>query len=77
MPLISVRAVYEHGEIKLLEKPPVHDRYEVLVTFLGPGRDTEPAPGARTFSDLKGILRGLDLSFEDIQAAEYKGPRDL
>jgi hypothetical protein len=39
MPMISVQAIYEHGQIRLLEKPPVQDRYRVLVTFLAP----EPA----------------------------------
>ncbi|OGO41002.1 MAG: hypothetical protein A2Z04_00760 [Chloroflexi bacterium RBG_16_57_9] len=29
------------------------------------------------FEDVKGIWHGVDLSFEDIQAAEYKVPEDL
>lgn len=71
MPMVSVRAIYEQGEIKLLEPPPVQDRYEVLVTFLAP----EPARtiGTRpTLKELKGIWSGLDISLEEIQASEYQ-----
>lgn len=37
----------------------------------------EPDGRPRRFTDLKGIWRGIDLSFEDIQAAEYRVPEDV
>jgi hypothetical protein len=36
MSLISVPAVYDGKEIKLLESPPVEGPYRVLVTFIEP-----------------------------------------
>jgi hypothetical protein len=39
MPLISVPAVYDGKEIRLLEPSPVKGRYRVLVTFVEPVRD--------------------------------------
>jgi hypothetical protein len=36
MPLISVPAVYDGKEIKLLESPPVKGPYHVVVTFVEP-----------------------------------------
>lgn len=76
MPMVSVRAVYDRGQVKLLEKPPVQDRYEVLVTFLAP-ESAAPAESPRTFQDLKGIWSGIDISLEDIEAARYRTPEDL
>lgn len=77
MPMVSVRAVYDKGEVRLLEKPPVQDRYEVLVTFLAPKASAAPATDRRTLVDLKGIWSGIDLTLEDIQASEYRAPEDL
>ncbi len=31
----------------------------------------------KTFADLEGILGGVDISYEEIKAAEYKIPADL
>jgi hypothetical protein len=39
MPLVSVPAVYDGKEIRLLEPSPVQGRYRVLVTFVEPVRD--------------------------------------
>jgi hypothetical protein len=39
MPLVSVPAVYDGNEIRLLEPSPVEGRYRVLVTFVEPARD--------------------------------------
>jgi len=36
MALVSVEAVYEDGHIRLLESPPIHGAYRVLVTFVEP-----------------------------------------
>lgn len=77
MPMVSVRAEYDNGAVTLLEKPPVQDRYEVLVTFLAPKASPVPAAGKRTLKDLKGIWSGIDLSLEDIKASEYRVPENL
>jgi hypothetical protein len=39
MPLVSVPAVYDGKEIRLLEPSPVKGRYRVLVTFVEPAHD--------------------------------------
>ncbi len=36
MALVPVEAVYEDGHIRLLESPPIHGAYRVLVTFVEP-----------------------------------------
>ncbi len=77
MPTVSVRAVYDQGEVRFLEKPPVQGRQEVLVTFLSPEPEAEITGDLRSFRDLKGIWSGIDLSLEDIQASEYRLPEDL
>jgi len=41
MPLISVPAVYDGKEIRLLEPSPVQGRYRVLVTFVEPAGDED------------------------------------
>ena len=66
----------DQGQIKLLEKPPGLDRYEVLVTFLAP-QPAAPAKRLRALVDLKGIWSGIDLSLEDIQASEYRVPENF
>jgi len=47
MSVISVPAIYEEGEIKLLEKAPVERPYRVLVTFIEPAPDRTPHDLAR------------------------------
>ena len=36
MVMISVKAVYDGEEVRLLEKPPISGRYRVVVTFVEP-----------------------------------------
>jgi hypothetical protein len=76
MSLVSVPAVFDGKQIRLLEQAPVHEPYRVLVTFVEPARKS-PNSDNRKFENLKGIWRGIDLSFEDIQRAEYKGAKNL
>lgn len=76
MPMVSVRAVFDRGQVKLLEEPPVQERSEVLVTFLAP-EPVVPAESLRTLRDLKGIWSGIDISLEDIEAVKYRAPEDL
>ena len=45
--------------------------------LLAQTRKIETDGRLQKFTDLKGIWRGIDLSFEDIQAAEYKVPEGL
>jgi hypothetical protein len=47
MPLVSVPAVYDGQEIRLLEPPPVRERYRVLVTFVEPVCDDNATPTDR------------------------------
>lgn len=47
MSVISVPAIYEEGEVKLLEKAPVERPYRVLVTFIEPAPDRTPQDLAR------------------------------
>lgn len=41
MPLISVSAVYDGEQVRLLETPPVDRPYRVVVTFIEPTEDQE------------------------------------
>ncbi len=38
---------------------------------------TKPEEYPKKFTDLKGILGGVDISYEEIKAAEYKVPENL
>ncbi len=62
MSVISVPAIYEGGEIKLLEKAPVERPYRVLVTFI------EPAPD-RTTQDLARFWASFG-AWQDHRSAE-------
>jgi len=44
MPLVSVPAVYDGKQIRLLETVPVQGPYLVLVTFVEPAREKEGEP---------------------------------
>ena len=72
MPLLSVPAVYDGKEIRLLEPPPVEGRYRVLVTFIAPAReDASPADHAR-FRDSIGAWqddRPVEATLKDIYKA--------
>ena len=48
MALVSVPAVYDGKEIRLLEAPPVHGPYRVLVTFVEPAGEVAVLPPDRT-----------------------------
>jgi hypothetical protein len=48
MPLVSVPAVYDGKEIRLLEPSPVQGRYRVLVTFVEPAHDENAQSADRT-----------------------------
>jgi hypothetical protein len=41
MVMISVKAVYDGEEVRLLEKPPISGRYRVVVTFVEPEGEQE------------------------------------
>lgn len=44
MPLVSVPAVYDGKQVRLLETAPVEGPYRVLVTFVEPAPEEERAP---------------------------------
>jgi len=78
MPLVSVPAIYDGQQVWLLEAAPVRGPYRVLVTFVEPEPNQLHACNRlQKFEELKGIWRGMDLSLQDIQTAEYKVPEDL
>lgn len=45
MPLTSITGIFDGEQIRLLEPPPVHKQYRVLVTFLEP--ESSPAATAQ------------------------------
>lgn len=47
MSLVSVPAIYDGENIRLLEKAPADEPYRVLVTFVEPVREQEPDVRAR------------------------------
>jgi hypothetical protein len=73
MPLISVPAVYDGKEIKLLEPSPVKGRYRVLVTFVEPAGDVDvqQADGSRFWRSLGAWQddRPVEATLEDILSA--------
>ncbi len=77
MPLVSVPAIFDGQQVRLLETAPVRGPYRVLVTFVEPAHDrVEIGSHPRGLKELKGIWQGIELSFEDIQAVEYKISED-
>lgn len=70
MPLVSVPAMYDGKEIRLLEPSPVQGRYRVLVTFVEPARDegARPADRARFWRSLGAWQddRPVEATLEDI-----------
>jgi hypothetical protein len=70
MPLISVPAMYDGKEIRLLEPSPVQGRYRVLVTFVEPARDenAQPSDRARFWRSLGAWQddRPVEATLEDI-----------
>lgn len=77
MSVVSIRAVFDRGEVRLLEKAPIDGRAEVLITFLESRNQVEQIPGPPTLRDLKGIWSGIDLSIEEIRASEYRTHEDM
>jgi hypothetical protein len=73
MPLLSVPAVYDGKEIRLLEPSPVQGRYRVLVTFVEParGENAPPADHARFWHSLGAWQddRPVEATLKDIYKA--------
>ncbi len=51
MPLVSVPAVYDGKDVRLLEEAPVEGAYRVLVTFVEPTSGKEPPRDMSRFWD--------------------------
>ena len=79
MPLVSVPAVYDGKEIRLLEPPPVRGRYRVLVTFIEPTREenARPADQARFWRSLGAWQddRSVEETLRDIYEARRSRPK--
>jgi hypothetical protein len=73
MPLVSVPAVYDGKEIRLLEPAPVQGYYRVLVTFVEPACDdnTPSADRSRFWRSLGAWQddRPVEATLEDILRA--------
>jgi hypothetical protein len=73
MPLVSVPAIYDGRDVRLLEAPPVQEPYHVLVTFLEPER--EDAEALRDLARFWGSFgawqddRAIEETLQDIRGA--------
>ncbi len=56
--MLSVRGIYENGEVKLKEKIIVEKRVPVIVTFLEDMMEKEKPAKKYRYSDLAGRLEG-------------------
>ena len=75
MSLVSVPAIYDGKQIRLLESVPVAGPYRVLVTFLEPASEgIRPAADMRRFWASFGAWqdsRPLEDTLQDMHAARY------
>jgi hypothetical protein len=69
MPLVSVPAIYEGEQIRLLEEAPVQGPYRVLVTFVAPAYTSTTSPDLTHFWDSFGLWqddRPVEATLDDI-----------
>ena len=69
MSIISIPAVFDGNQVKLLEPAPVQQPYRVLVTFLAPDADAEPPIGSEAWWAKVGTwedARPIEATLEDI-----------
>ena len=75
MPLVSVPAIYDGEQIKLLEKAPVEKPYRVVVTFIEPTPERgKVAPDLARFWASFGAWRDdrpVEETLRDIHEARY------
>jgi hypothetical protein len=72
MPLVSVPAVYDGENVRLLENAPVHEPYRVLVVFLEPEREESDARDLQRFWSSFGAWqddRPVEATLKDIREA--------
>lgn len=72
MPLVSVPAVYDGKDIRLLEEAPVEGTYRVLVTFVEPTSGKQPTRDMSRFRDSFGAWqddRPIEATLRDIHEA--------
>ncbi len=55
--LTTIKGYYDNGHIVMTEEPPVHDRTDVIITFLS---EEKHAPKKRTLGLLEGKIRLSD-----------------
>lgn len=65
--LVSVKGIFEKGEVKLTEPSPVKEKQEVIITFLG---DSKPLSSNPT------IRKGGSLSGKIWMAPDFNAPLD-
>lgn len=73
MPPVSVQAIYDGEQIRLLEDVPVDGPYRVLVTFVGPV-DVEDDGARQRFQDSFGAWqdeRPIEATLADIYGARH------
>ncbi len=72
MPLVSVPAVYDGKDVRLLEEAPVEGAYHVLVTFVEPAAGNERPGDTARFWDSFGAWqddRPIEATLRDIHEA--------
>jgi hypothetical protein len=67
MPLISVPAISDGEHVSLLENPPVHGAYSVMVTFV------EPVKPAEQTSNIARFWASFGAWHDDLTAEAMKG----
>jgi hypothetical protein len=69
--MLSIRGIYENGEIKVLERMPKKGKFEVIITFIENQQNTLVEK-----HNLAGLLSDLNNDdFEDIMGVPHKGVR--
>jgi hypothetical protein len=69
MPLVSITAIYDGEQIRLLEEVPVQGPYRVLVTFIEPAYTSTASPDLTRFWDSFGLWQDdcpVEATLEDI-----------
>jgi hypothetical protein len=74
MPMISVPAIYDGKEIRLLETAPVQESYHVLVTFVEPTDPSRSGAGEDSFWSTFGVwedTRPVEDTLRDIYEGRH------
>jgi hypothetical protein len=71
MPLTSITGIFDGEQIRLLEPPPVHKQYRVLVTFLEPESSPAATAQERCWASFGAWVddRPVEATLQDIHSA--------